>query len=164
MRHYLVILSRLLNIGALSLACGSAWATSADWPIPPSRLTLPTPYGTLSIKASDYIYESRLMLDNVELQPKIEGLLNIPYAFAMPKALAALVSINSGNSLCPIVYRWVTVRKEGYKMSAEFGSCSNQIKVSVKGHKFTLATPNSQKPDKIDIYVYDGKTIQQRKQ
>ncbi|TAL88848.1 MAG: hypothetical protein EPN46_02305 [Candidimonas sp.] len=139
-------------------------AAETIWPEPPSRLSLPTPYGTLDIKTSGYIYESRLMLNGIDLQPKIEGLLNITYAFSVSKAKAfvALVSIGRGNNACPISYRWVTIHKGGYKVSPIFGSCSNQIKVSAQGHMFTLATPNEQKPDKTDIYVYDGKNIRRR--
>lgn len=154
---------RTLFVGLCVLACTQAiGAASIKWPQPPSRLNLTTPYGTLGVTTSDYVYESRLHVDNTELAPKIEGLLNITYAFALPSSQAALVSISNGSDLCPVQYRWVILNEDGYKVSPAFGSCSEHIKVSVTGTKFTLQTPNNEKPDKIDIYVYDGRTIQQR--
>jgi hypothetical protein len=125
-------------------------------------LHLATPYGTLNVATSEYIYESQLRIDDVNVSPAIRGILNITYAFNMAKAQVALVSINNGNNQCPIVYRWVVLQKSGYKVSPEFGSCTDQIKVSAKGRVLTMQTPNTQKPDKIDIYTYDGKTLKQR--
>lgn len=163
MRQFLWTNFRLVAISMLITACNQAvGAAQAQWPQSPSRMDLPTPYGTLEIKTSEYIYESRLRLDEADISPKIEGLLNITYAFALPNAQAALVSINDGNNICPISYRWVILHSKGYSVSPAFGSCSEHIKVSVSGKKFTMQTPNSQKPDKIDVYVYDGKTIKQR--
>ncbi|HWL28177.1 MAG TPA: hypothetical protein VNQ97_04655, partial [Burkholderiaceae bacterium] len=96
------------------------------------------------------------------IEPAIKGILNITHAFSLPKARVVLVSINNGNNACPIRYRWVVLRADTYKVSPEFGSCSDKIKVSAKGHKLTLTTPSLQKPDKIDVYIYDGKTIKHR--
>jgi hypothetical protein len=147
--------------GALLMAT-SLLASAATWPVSPSRLHLATPYGTLNVATSEYIYESQLRIDDVNVSPAIRGILNITYAFNMAKAQVALVSINNGNNQCPIVYRWVVLQKSGYKVSPEFGSCTDQIKVSAKGRVLTMQTPNTQKPDKIDIYTYDGKTLKQR--
>jgi hypothetical protein len=154
---------RTLLVSLCVLVCTQAiGAASIEWPQPPSRLDLATPYGTLGITTSDYVYESRLHVNNTELAPKIEGLLNITYAFALPSSQAALVSISDGSEHCPVRYRWIILHHDGYKVSPAFGSCSEHIKVSVAGTKFTLQTPNNEKPDKIDTYVYDGQTIKQR--
>ena len=157
-------LTKLLVLcsGVLVLT-GAGLTSSAQvvWPEPPSRLDFPTPYGTLGVKPSGYIYESRLAIDDQEIEPAIIGLLNITYAYKLPHAQAALVSINNGNEMCPVSYRWVVLNKKGYKVSPAFGSCSEQFKVQAAGTRFTMLTPNSQKPDKIDVYVYDGKTIKQ---
>ena len=152
------ILACVLSV-ALS---GGAWATQPQWPAPPSRLVLATPNGTLHVRTSEYIYESKLLIDGVDIEPRIEGLLNIPYAFSMPNEHIALVSINTGQNSCPVAYRWVVLGKKGYKVSRAFGSCSEHIEVSAKKRVFTLKTPNIQKPDKIDLYEYDGKTIKHR--
>jgi len=156
-------LTRFLTGVLLAIACPFAAANSpATWPVSPSRLNLPTPYGDLHIATSEYVYESTLRIDDVDVEPAVRGMLNITYAFSTSKAHVALVSINSGNNACPITYRWVVMQKSGYTVSPEFGSCSDRIKVSAKGRLFTLQTPSSQKPDKIDIYTYDGKTIRRR--
>lgn len=152
-----------LAASVLIFACAPlVGATTAPWPNPLSRMDLATPYGTLHIQTSEYVYESRLRIDDTDIDPKISGILNIPYAFSLPAAQAALVSISTGNDACPVTYRWVILKKTGYKVSPEFGSCSDKIKVSATGRRFTLQTPNTQKPDKIDVYVYDGQTLRRR--
>ena len=155
--QYLVLASSLFLLGS-----PAPWAAQSDWPPPPSRLDLPTPYGELHIKPSEYIYESRLRVNNVDVSPEIEGILNITYAFATPHAHAALISINSGNDQCPMTYRWIILNEKGYKVSPVFGSCSPRIKVFATRRTFVVETPSDRKPDKIDIYVYDGKTIKHR--
>ncbi|MGB3287995.1 MAG: hypothetical protein WBA83_01840 [Burkholderiaceae bacterium] len=151
-------------VGAMLMATSLlASATSpVTWPVSPSLLKLETPYGTLHVATNEYVYESQLRIDDVDVSPAIRGILNITYAFQTPKAQIALVSINSGNNLCPIAYRWVVLQKSGYTVSPEFGSCNDRIKVSAKGRVLTLQTPSTQKPDKIDVYTYDGKTLKQR--
>jgi hypothetical protein len=151
-----------LSVSLLASLSPAAWAAQAPWPVPPSRLNLSTPFGTLSVKNSEYVYESTLMLNNAEVSPKIEGIVNITYAFSMPKSQAALISVNNGSYQCPIAYRWVILRNSGYTVSPQFGSCSPQIRVSVRGHQFTLQTPSNQEPNKIDVFVYDGRSIRHR--
>ncbi|MEO6959842.1 MAG: hypothetical protein ABI228_08205 [Burkholderiaceae bacterium] len=150
--------------GFLLLWCLGVQATQADWPLAPSHLDLVTPYGDLHVKPSEYIYESKLLINNDEADPQVEGILNITYAFATSQAHAALISISDGNSRCPIAYRWVILDKKGYKMSPAFGSCSPQIKVSSTHHTLVVKTPNSEDPNKIDTYSYDGKTVKRRTQ
>ncbi len=144
------------------LAAPAGWAASIDWPAQPSHLQLETPYGTLGVRTSEYVYESRLQIDNTDVQPAVRGLLNITYAFNLPTASVALVSISSGDNQCPMSYRWVTLKKDSHTVSPAFGSCSEQIKVSARHGALTLQTPNTEKADKIDVYVYDGKTIKLR--
>jgi len=157
-------ISKFLHCSTLTALCicGTAWAApEASWPVPPKLIELPTPYGTLAVGPSDYIYESKLELDGTLLEPQISGMLNIHYAFEMPDAQAALISISRGNETCPISYRWVVLRADGYKVSPEFGSCSPQIRVSADSSQLTLQTPNAQSPDTLDVYVYDGATVKQ---
>lgn len=155
--YRLMACTLLLVTSQFSLA-----STPTTWPASPSRLQLPTPYGTLNIAPSEYVYESRLQINDQDIVPAVSGILNITHAYSMPQAQIALVSINNGNTTCPVMYRWVVLEKSGYKVSSEFGSCSEHIKVSAKGRLFTMQTPSSQKPDKIDVYTYDGKTIKHR--
>lgn len=158
------VLIRTLLAGMALIAAGqtSAAQPTDPWPVSPSVMQLSTPYGELHVATSEYVYESRLRLNDVDIEPAIKGILNITHAFSLPKARVALVSINNGNNVCPIRYRWVVLQADAYRVSPEFGSCSDKIKVSAKGKKLTLKTPSLQKPDKIDVYVYDGKTIQHR--
>lgn len=155
-------ISRLLAAASLLLGSPAFGNTQPSWPVSPSRLQLSTPYGDLQVKSSEYIYEARLQIDDTDVDPEIHGILNITYAFNMPTSQAALVSINSGNNGCPIMYRWIVLKKSGYEVSPEFGSCNEHIKVSAKGRHLTLQTPSAQAADKIDEYVYDGKTVKHR--
>lgn len=146
----------------LVLGSHAAVAAQTEWPASPSRTQLPTPYGNLHVVNNEYVYESRLQIDNADVDPLIRGILNITYAFSTPTSQTALVSINTGNNGCPFTYRWVVLEKSGYKVSPEFGSCNDQIKVSTKGRKFTLITPSAHTPDRLDMYIYDGKTLTHR--
>jgi len=146
----------------LAMPLGVAAAAAHEWPAAPSRLIFDTPYGTLQVKDNEYIYESRLHFNDTDVTPIVEGLLNIPYAFSLPSAQVALVSINSGDAECPVSYRWVILEKKGYTLSQPFGSCTEQIKVTTQGRTFLVQTPSSQMPDKIDVYAYDGKTVRKR--
>lgn len=152
-----------LPLFSVLMSCGpAAMAQPETWPPLPSRVDFVTPYGTLGIKSYEYVYEARLQIDHVEITPPVEGLLNITYAFNLPKAEAALVSISDGDLHCPFKYRWVVLDRKGYTISPAIGSCSEKIKVSVKGERFYLETPDPQKPDKIDTYIYDGKALTRR--
>lgn len=149
--------------GVLTALVGhAALATPTLWPTSPSRTQLPTPYGNLHVANNEYVYESRLQIDNTDIDPMVQGILNITYAFSTPNSHAALVSINTGSNACPYTYRWVVLEKSGYKVSPEFGSCNDQIKVTAKGRKLTMLTPSAHTPDKVDMYVYDGKTLKHR--
>lgn len=159
---YFARLPLLLASVACSLCAAATQAQHDDWPSPPSRLDLTTPYGRLHVQTNEYVYESRLLVDGTDVTPKIEGILNITYAFNLPDAQAALISIAGGDTGCPIAYRWIMLNKKGYKVSPAFGSCSEQIKVSAVGRRFIVKTPAPQKPDKMDVYIYDGETIKQR--
>ena len=146
----------------MMLGSPATHASQTTWPVSPSRLQLPTPYGTLQVASNDYVYESSLQVDNTDVDPQVRGIINITYAFNMPTSQVALVSINNGNNGCPISYRWVVLEKSGYRMSPEFGSCNEQIKVTATQRLFTLQTPSTHTPNQIDIYVYDGKTVKHR--
>ncbi|PLC48222.1 hypothetical protein CR159_19305 [Pollutimonas subterranea] len=149
--------------GVLFVLAGHvAVAAPTQWPTSPSRTQLPTPYGNLHVANNEYVYESRLQIDDADIDPMVQGILNITYAFSTPNSHTALVSINTGNNACPYTYRWVVLEKSGYRVSPEFGSCNDQIKVTVKGRKLTMLTPSAHTPNKVDMYVYDGKTLKHR--
>lgn len=156
------LVHRLLAGLIVLLGSQTVVAAQAAWPVSPSRLQLPTPYGNLHVASSEYVYESRLQIDDTDVDPQVRGIINITYAFNMSASQAALVSISNGNNNCPISYRWVVLQKSGYKLSPEFGSCSEQIKVAATERQLTLRTPSSDTPGQIDVYVYDGKTIKRR--
>lgn len=148
---------------ALLLTLAATGATAhADWRAPPSSLTFETPHGTLSVQTSEYIYESRLYLDGVPIQPAIQGRLDITYAYQIGDDHATLVSVSDGNAQCPVHYLWVTLSRKGYRLSPSIGSCSKQIKVSAKGAQLILTTPNPQQAGKVDVYTYDGISVSKR--
>jgi hypothetical protein len=134
---------------------------NSEWPNTPSVLDITTDYGRLNVATSDYVYESQLLWDGLELDPTLRGILNITYIFELPESVAALISVNNGSNLCPIHYRWVILKKADAIVSPEFGSCSDRIQVTATRQTLTLRTPNKTTPDKIDVYIYDGKKITQ---
>jgi|SRR5690606_22455684 len=146
----------------LSLGGTASVASTESWPTAPRLMELPTPYGTLAISDSEYVYEARLQLDGVALEPAVTGMLYISYAFEFPDRHAALIGINQGNDKCPVSYRWVILKADGYQVSPAFGSCSEHIRVSANARSLTLQTPNRETPNKLDTYVFDGKNVKQR--
>ena len=166
MRKLCTLLHPLALILTGTLACSLAAAKEPElapaWPTLPSILHLPSEYGTLHIAINDYVHESALQIDNQPITPEVRGLLNITYAFKMPDAQAALVSINSGNDTCPLSYRWVLLRSNGHLVSPAFGSCSEKIRVSTEGKTLKIETPNQADQAKIDVYSYSGGTTVSR--
>lgn len=152
LNHFVAVLMLTLSSTALAIE-------ASQWPTAPSRLSLNTPYGDLHVSPSDYVYESRLMLDDHEIQPLVKGLLNIPYAFSSTDFHVALVSIDSGEQICPVSYKWVMLNTKGYSATPRFGSCSELIRVSAQGTTFTVVTPSEEDPDALDSYIYDGETV-----
>lgn len=150
-------------LASILLVCGPSMASvDANWPTPPKLSELATPYGTLAVGASEYVYESRLQLDGTQIEPLISGMLNISYVFSIPDAQAALVTISKGNDTCPVSYRWVVLKADGYHVSPEFGSCSENIKVSAKARTLKVLTPSREAPDMLDVYEFDGERIRHR--
>ncbi len=138
-------------------------AASQTWPQPPSQLSLDSPYGTLQVSQSDYVYEAQLQLDAKIIAPELKGLINIPYAFKQSNNQTALISVDNGLGGCSINYHWVTVSSKGYTVSPAFGSCSAQIRVRHHGRTLIMETPSLDNPALIDEYRYDGRKISLRK-
>lgn len=148
--------------GALSVSIASR-ATTQAWPTQPSQLSVSTPYGHVQVSQSDYVYDARLMVDATTIEPEIKGLLNLPYAFNVGQSQSVLISIDTGMGDCPISFRWLTLKKEGYKLSDPFGSCTPKIRVSNQGATLIVHTPNSSRLDQVDEYRYDGHIIRQKR-
>lgn len=127
---------------------------TAGWPEPPSSTVYESVYGTLTVETSEYIYESKLYLNNKPIQPALHGLLDISYAYELKDAHAALVAVSDGNQQCAIRYHWVVLKRKGYQVSPAFGSCSEHIKVTSKGTRLILSTPSTKAADKVDVYIY----------
>ena len=144
---------------ATVLACPPAMA---QWPEPPSAVTFESPYGTLTVETSEYVYESELYLNNKPVQPTLQGLLDISYIYDLKQAHAVLVSVSDGNPKCAVRYHWVVLKPNGYSVSPAFGSCSELIKVSSKGKRLIVATPSAQNPSEIDVYIYYDNHIEKR--
>lgn len=159
-----VMRTRLGLISAFCILCLShpALGTTAPWPTPPSRTALLTPYGTLEVSHSDYVYESHLLFDGKHVQPDIHGIINITYAYQVDKARVVLITVDSGDTSCSITYRWMTIHKDGYRITEPFGSCSQEIRIATRGKQFVLSTPNLEKAGAIDTWVFDGLTVHRR--
>ena len=135
----------------------------AHWPEPPSSVAFESPFGTLTVETSEYVYESRLYLNNKPIRPALQGLLDISYVYDLKDAHAALVAVSDGNPQCPVRYHWVVLKRNSYTVSPAFGSCSQQIKVSSKGARHIVATPSAQSAGQVDVYIYYDNRIEQYK-
>ncbi|MER1966261.1 hypothetical protein [Castellaniella sp. GW247-6E4] len=152
-------------LSAIMLCAGLAPAHSqtADlWPDPPFRNVLATPYGTLEVRTTSYVYGSALLLDGTEVEPPIEGLINISYAYRVGKRSVALISVDTGDRACPIHYHWIALDKSGHRVTKAFGSCSPKVRVSIHGRNLQLETPSADAPGKIDLWSYDGRSVRRR--
>lgn len=154
------------TLGLLCLAVlGSlpaAWAAPEDWPDSPKRTTLETPYGTLAIHASDYLYGAKLTFDGAPTTPPLQGILNIPYAYVVGSKQMALVSEDKGQADCPISYYWVVITQRGYKITPPFGSCSADIRLTTRGTQLRMETPNREHAEETDIWEFDGQKVRKR--
>lgn len=154
----------LISIFALwsGLACAQA-GQDEPWPVAPALQSLETPHGTLSVRDSTYVYESVLQLDGEMIEPTIQGLISISYAYQIGQRNVALISVDSGDPACPVHYHWIALYKAGYQVTEAFGSCSTQIRVAAQGQTLVLETPAADNPDTIERWSYNGRTVKKRR-
>ncbi|CAM5213955.1 hypothetical protein CDEF62S_04461 [Castellaniella defragrans] len=137
-------------------------ATPYYWPATPKRTALETPYGTLDIRASDYVYGATLTFNHTPTIPRLQGILNIPYAYDVGRKQMALVSEDKGIPDCPVTYYWVVISEQGYRLSAPFGSCSADIRLTVHGTLLSMETPSRDDKTRLDIWTFNGQKIRKR--
>ncbi len=153
----------LLSVVMLCAGLAPALARAGDsWPVPPSRSVLATPYGTLAVRTTSYVYGSALTLDGAEVQPPIKGLIAISYAYRMGKRNVALISVDTGDPACPVRYHWIALEKSGHRVTKAFGSCSPKIRVTARGRTLLLETPSADDPGKTELWTYDGRSVKRR--
>ncbi|MBV6271475.1 hypothetical protein KVP09_00885 [Alcaligenaceae bacterium CGII-47] len=157
-----VMRTRLSLLFVFCFLCQPVTGTTTPWPATPSHTSLQTPYGVLEVHGSDYVYESYLLFNGKRLEPDIQGIINITYAYQVGKARVILIAVDTGDSTCAISYRWMTIRQDGYRLTAPFGSCSASIRVTIHGKQFVLNTPNPDKVNAIDTWIFDGRTVRRR--
>ncbi|MDZ4202513.1 MAG: hypothetical protein U1C96_10250 [Gallionella sp.] len=69
--------------------------------------------------------------------------LSIEKAFSGLDKTVVLVSIGSGGSACPALYRFVLVRKNGaVEVTDEFGTCSDLLTVSINQGEISVSLPD----------------------
>lgn len=149
----------LIALGATPVA---VCAATDQWPANPQRASLETPYGTLSVRASDYLYGATLTFNHTPTTPRLQGILNIPYAYVVGRRQMALVSLDNGQTNCPISFYWVVISDQGYRITEPFGSCSDDIRMSSKGRLLRMETPDPANPGKMDVWEFDGQKIYKR--
>ncbi|WP_126242814.1 hypothetical protein [Burkholderia gladioli] len=132
----------------------------------PSANGVTTPFGKLSVSDNNV-----LLLDGKPVNPHVEGNNSLGFVaqVALKNRRAVLVQ-NNGGTACPATYRWVTVSDGGYTVSAEFGSCSDLVKVSTVSERMVVTMPGfagdaepaaerKRAARKRMTYAYDGKTL-----
>jgi hypothetical protein len=148
-----------LCLTVLGTTPAAVCAAPEQWPESPHRTVLETPYGTLAVRPSDYLYSATLTFNHTPTTPRMQGILNIPYAYVVGRRQMALVSLDSGQTSCPIRFYWVVISERGYHITEPFGSCSSDIRMSAKGRLLRMETPDPADPGKLDIWEFDGRKI-----
>lgn len=86
---------------------------------------------------------------------------DVAHQFAIPGGQAALIELFSGGVGCPVVYQLVVTRQDSPTMiSTEFGTCSDQGKLSTAPNGFTLSLPGNPS----ERWVWDTSSLTLRKQ
>ncbi len=132
----------------------------------PSANGVTTPFGKLSVSDNNV-----LLLGGKPVNPHVEGNNSLGFVaqVALKNRRAVLVQ-NNGGTACPATYQWVTVSDGGYTVSAEFGSCSDLVKVSTVSERLVVTMPGfagdaepaaerKRAARKRMTYAYDGKTL-----
>lgn len=153
----------LFSIALWSVLAPAQAEPEDPWPLAPALKALETPYGTLSVRDSSYVYESVLALDGQEIEPPIQGLISISYAYKVGPRSVVLISVDSGDPECAVRYHWIALSKSGYQVTEAFGSCSPKIRVEVQGQTLVLETPDADAPDRIDRWSYNGRSVKKRR-
>lgn len=69
---------------------------------------------------------------------------DVAHQFAIPDGQVALIELFSGGVGCPVLYQLVVARQDSPTMiSTEFGTCSDQGKLSPEPNGFTLNLPGN---------------------
>ncbi|UNP89285.1 hypothetical protein MNZ22_02090 [Aeromonas encheleia] len=85
----------------------------------------------------------------------------VTHQFAIPDGQVALIELFSGGVGCPVLYQLVLARQDSPTMiSTEFGTCSDQGKLSPGTNGFTLDLPGNPS----ERWVWDASSLTLRKQ
>ncbi|MGE6164427.1 hypothetical protein [Aeromonas media] len=86
---------------------------------------------------------------------------DVAHQFAIPDGQVALIELFSGGVGCPVLYQLVVARQDSPTMiSSEFGTCSDQGKLSPDTNGFTLNLPGNPS----ERWAWDASSLTLRKQ
>lgn len=86
---------------------------------------------------------------------------DVAHQFAIPDGQVALIELFSGGVGCPVLYQLVVARQDSPTMiSSEFGTCSDQGKLSPDTNGFTLNLPGNPS----ERWAWDASGLTLRKQ
>ncbi|WP_429053006.1 hypothetical protein [Aeromonas rivipollensis] len=86
---------------------------------------------------------------------------DVAHQFAIQGGQVALIELFSGGVGCPVLYQLVVARQDSPTMiSTEFGTCSDQGKLSTESNGFTLNLPGNPS----ERWVWDASSFTLRKQ
>lgn len=114
-----------------------------------------TPFGKVTI-----VNGKELLINGNKLSPPVTGDwgLSIPWKSDLKNGYALLVMNNSGGTACPVQYRFVILNSGGYKVSNEFGTCSDLAKAAVLNDLPAVTMPELRTGNQ-KTFVFDGVSI-----
>lgn len=101
-----------------------------------------------------------LFNDKVIYTEKEAQFLSIIKEYNIKSDKVALLELNSGGTMCPAMYAFITVKADGkYLVTEQFGTCSDLPKISKSGDKITMRLPGN--PSKT--WIYQGGKVKEKK-
>lgn len=116
-----------------------------------------TPFGKISI-----VDGKELLFNGKKLNPPVTGgfSLDVEWKSDLKDGYAFLVMNNLGGTACPALYRFVILNSSGYKVSNEFGTCSDLAKPFIRDNLPSVAMPELRTGGQ-KTYTFDGASIKE---
>lgn len=123
-----------------------------------------TPFGEVALK-SEETPSPRYLTFRGQVIPNLEAnsFLALGESFSLKDGSVAILVFNFGGTGCPLeeIY-WLTIGKNGYKLSPSFGTCSDLYKVELKGDKLVATVQDWERSRIRHVFTYDGRQITTR--
>jgi hypothetical protein len=120
------------------------------WPDAPYYEDMATRFGKLTTN-NDHI----LMLNGTPVEPSVTGDPYLAFTYRMPlREGEAVLMQNAHGSSCPAIFQWIFLSANGYRITPEFGACSDYVRVFSRDGNLVVQTPD--RGFRTHTYVFDS--------